>query len=127
MITRRVDFRENSKKALRDPKLKKALVNFTDRSRASRGRAVSELSDWEELRSRAREIKKEAIDSLDEYLLELEESVVRAGGRLYAVPGRSGRASGAFTCARWRFRSSPASGLPARARSAAIVFARGPR
>ena len=83
MITRRVNFRENSKKALRNPKLKKALVNFTDRSRASRGRAVSELSDWEDLRSRAREIKKEAIDNLDGYLLELEESVVRAGGKVH--------------------------------------------
>ena len=83
MITRRVNFRENSKKALGDPKLKEALVNFTDKSRASRGRAVSEVSDWDKLRSRAREIKKEVIDNLDEYLVELEESVVRAGGEVH--------------------------------------------
>ena len=83
MITQRVNFRENSKKAIGNPKLKKALVNFTDRSRASRGRAVSEVSRWEDMRSRAREIKKDAIDNLDGYLVELERSVVRAGGEVH--------------------------------------------
>ena len=83
MITQRVNFRKNSKKALGNPKLKKALMNFTDRSRASRGRAVSEVSDWEDMRSRAREIKKDVIDNLDGYLVELERSVVQAGGEVH--------------------------------------------
>ena len=43
------------------------------------------------------------------------------GGKLYAAPWRSGSARGAFTCAQCRSRSSPRTGLPARARSAAIA------
>ena len=43
------------------------------------------------------------------------------GGKLYAVPGRSGSASGAFTCARCRSRSAPETGLPIRAKSAATA------
>ena len=83
MITERIDFKKNSVKALGDPKLKKALVNFTDRSRASRQKAVGGVSEWEELRSEARRIKEEVIKNLDSYLLELEKSVVRAGGRVH--------------------------------------------
>ena len=49
------------------------------------------------------------------------------GGKLYAAPGRSASRRGAFTCARWRSRSPARTGLPARARSAAIVPASGPR
>ena len=59
MITDRIDFKKNSVEALRSPKLKKALVNFTDKSRASRQKAVNEVSEWEELRSEARRVKEE--------------------------------------------------------------------
>ena len=83
MITERIDFKKNSVKALGDPKLKKALVNFTDRSRASRQKAVGGVSEWEELRSEARRIKEEVIKNLDSYLLELEKSVMRAGGKVH--------------------------------------------
>lgn len=83
MITERIDFKKNSAEALGSPKLKKALVNFTDRSRSSRKKAVSEVSEWEELRSEARRIKEQVIDNLDSYLLELEESVTRAGGKVH--------------------------------------------
>ena len=83
MITQRVDFRKNSKEALENPKLGKALVNFTDRSRAARGRAVGEVSSWEDFRREAREIKKDVIDNLAGYLVELEKSVTRAGGRVH--------------------------------------------
>ncbi len=83
MINERIDFKKNSVEALRIPKLKKALVNFTDRSRASRQQAVSEVSDWEELRSEARSIKEEVIDNLGHYLLELEKNVMRVGGKVH--------------------------------------------
>lgn len=83
MITERIDFKKNSVEALGDPKLKKALVNFTDRSRASRQKAVSDVSEWEELRSEARGIKEEVIENLDSYLLELEKSVTRVGGKVH--------------------------------------------
>ena len=83
MITERIDFKKNSVKALGDPKLKKALVNFTDKSRVSRQKAVSGVSEWEELRSEARGIKEEVIKNLDSYLLELEKSVTRVGGKVH--------------------------------------------
>ncbi len=83
MINERIDFKKNSVEALRSPKLKKALINFTDRSRSSRKKAVSEVSEWEELRSEARRIKEETINNLDSYLLELERSVIGAGGKVH--------------------------------------------
>ena len=83
MIEQRIDFKKNSSEALRDPKLKKALVNFTDKSRTFRRKAVNEVSEWEELRSEARRIKEKVIDNLDSYLLELEKSVVKAGGKVH--------------------------------------------
>ena len=83
MITERIDFKKNSAEALRSPKLKKALVNFTDKSRASRQKAVSEVSEWEELRSEARHVKEETVDNLGHYLLELEKNVTRVGGKVH--------------------------------------------
>ncbi len=83
MITKRIDFKKNSVQALANPKLKKALVNFTDRSRASRKKAVSEISEWEDLRLEARRIKEQVIKDLDSYLLELEESITRVGGKVH--------------------------------------------
>ncbi|MDE0158782.1 MAG: LutB/LldF family L-lactate oxidation iron-sulfur protein [Candidatus Dadabacteria bacterium] len=83
MITERIDFKKNSVEALKSPKLKKALVNFTDRSRAFRRKAVNEVSEWEELRSEARRIKEDVINNLDSYLLELEKSVIRMGGNVH--------------------------------------------
>jgi L-lactate dehydrogenase complex protein LldF len=79
----KVAFEKNSSTALKDIKLRKALVNVTDRFRASRKRASSQVHDWNELRARGREIKKETIENLDKYLLMLEESVKNAGGRVH--------------------------------------------
>ncbi len=83
MITEPIDFKKNSIEALRDPKLKKSLVDFTDKVRASRKKAVSEVADWEKLRTEARRIKEEAIGNLDNYLLELEKSVRGVGGEVH--------------------------------------------
>lgn len=83
MITERIDFERVSAQALADPKLKKALTNFTDRSRASRRKAVDGVSNWEDLRSEARRIKEEVIGNLGHHLLELEKSVTERGGRVH--------------------------------------------
>ncbi len=83
MITERINFRKNSVDALRNSKVKRALVNFTDKSRASRAKAISEVAEWESLRSEARLIKEDVIDNLSRYLLELEEKVVKMGGRVH--------------------------------------------
>jgi L-lactate dehydrogenase complex protein LldF len=75
-----VRFEKNSDKAIQNKPLQKALVNVTDRFRTASNKASKEVSDWEELRSAAREIKKNTIANLDKYLIMLEEKVIKAGG-----------------------------------------------
>jgi L-lactate dehydrogenase complex protein LldF len=78
-----VRFEKDSEKALRNKSLQKALVNVTNRFRSARNKASEEVPDWEDLRTAAREIKKETIENLDKYLLMLEERVKRAGGKVH--------------------------------------------
>ena len=78
-----VRFEQDSEKALRNKSLQKALVNVTNRFRSARNKASEEVPDWEDLRTAAREIKKETIENLDKYLLMLEERVQRAGGKVH--------------------------------------------
>lgn len=75
-----VRFEKDSEKAIQNKPLQKALVNVTDRFRSARTKASTEVSEWEELRTRAREIKKATIENLDTYLTMLEENVSKAGG-----------------------------------------------
>ncbi len=78
-----VKFERDSNKAIHDKSLKRALVNVTNQFRTRRSKASSEVDNWENLRTTVREIKKETISNLDTYLLMLEESVKRAGGRVH--------------------------------------------
>jgi len=78
-----IRFEKDSEKAIRNESLQKALVNVTDRFRSQRNKASSEVPNWEELRNSVRERKKETIANLDKYLLQLEESVVIAGGKVH--------------------------------------------
>lgn len=79
----RVRFEKDSDKALENKKLQHALVNVTNRFRSARNRASREVADWEALRTRGKDIKKETIANLDKYLCVLEESVTRAGGHVH--------------------------------------------
>lgn len=75
-------FVQNSEAATRDEHLQarlRVLGSFT----LKRDAAFAELSGGEELRDRARAIKQEAISNLDRYLLQLEESVTRLGGKVH--------------------------------------------
>jgi len=83
MAFEKVAFEKDSSRALKDKKLRSALVNVTDRFRTSRKKAISQVEDWDELRARGREIKKDTIENLDKYLLMLEESVKSAGGQVH--------------------------------------------
>jgi len=78
-----VRFEKDSDKAIQNKPLQKALVNVTDRFRIARNKASSEVPGWEELRSAAREIKKNTIENLDKYLITLEENVIKSGGRVH--------------------------------------------
>ncbi len=79
----KVDFEKDSERALGDHNLSNALVNVTDRFRSARKSASEQVANWDELRNRARAIKRETISNLDKYLIELEESVKRAGGHVH--------------------------------------------
>jgi len=71
-------FDENAKVALADTQLRGALRKATSQFGKRRLEAATSLSNWEELRSRARAIKDETLRNLDRYL---EEFVSKAEAR----------------------------------------------
>ncbi|HEY2439055.1 MAG TPA: LutB/LldF family L-lactate oxidation iron-sulfur protein [Solirubrobacteraceae bacterium] len=73
-------FPEAAKLALADSQLRHNLGHATHIIRAKRAEVVAELPDWEGLREAGRALKERVLRHLDEYLLELEASVQRAGG-----------------------------------------------
>ena len=69
----------------------------TQTIRAKRAGVVGELPDWELLREAGRAIKERTLRHLDTYLLQLEDSVTRAGGLVHwapTLPRRTGSSSG---------------------------------
>src|SRR5947209_3566628 len=66
--------------ALADTQLRRNLGHATGTIRAKRAQVVGEVADWQELREAGRALKERVLRHLDEYLLELEASVQRAGG-----------------------------------------------
>jgi len=76
-------FAENSRRALANPQLQKALTIATTKFTMARGAAVSDVGEeWEDLRERARQIKEHAIANLDRYLEEFSNNVERLGGHV---------------------------------------------
>ena len=76
-------FPSSAPAALADRQLRENLRKATHTIRAKRAAVVRELPDWEELTTAARAIKEEALRGLDHYLVQLEEAVSRAGGRVH--------------------------------------------
>lgn len=76
-------FEESAKTALADTQLRRNLGNATRNINEKRKVAVGEMPDWEELREAGRAVKERTLRHLDEYLLQLEESVTKAGGRIH--------------------------------------------
>jgi len=79
-------FIQDSAAAVQNEKLQarlRVLANYTLR----RNTAFAELKDGEALRDQARAIKAEAIAKLDSYLLQLEQSVIRLGGKVHWARG----------------------------------------
>ena len=79
-IAEKIDFKQGSKRSMENPDLRKALYKATDLFRAQRAATMAANDKWDDLRNRAREIKRHTIENLDYYLEMLEESVTRAGG-----------------------------------------------
>lgn len=68
---------------LADTQLRRNIGHATQSIRQKRGQVVGELSDWEALREAGSQVKREVMRHLDQYLLQLEESVKKAGGHVH--------------------------------------------
>lgn len=76
-------FPQAARAALGNSQLRRNMGKATSTIRAKRAAVVSELPDWEELRAAGSTIKARTMRHLDEYLLQLEASVQRAGGEVH--------------------------------------------
>jgi L-lactate dehydrogenase complex protein LldF len=76
-------FRENARAALADVHLRGALKNATSLFGERRREAAASLPNWEELRSRARAIKDEALLHLDRYLEEFVRNAESRGAKVH--------------------------------------------
>lgn len=68
---------------LTNTQMRRNLRHVTGAIREKRLRAVSEVDNWEQLREVASKIKGHVLENLDTYLLQLEESITRAGGKVH--------------------------------------------
>jgi L-lactate dehydrogenase complex protein LldF len=75
-----VPFPQAARTALADAQLRHNLGHATHAIRAKRAAVVAEVPDWEGLREAGRALKERVLRHLDDHLLQLEESVERAGG-----------------------------------------------
>lgn len=75
-----VPFPQAAKLALANTQLRRNIGKATQTIRAKRGKVVDELPDWEALREAGRAVKERMLRHIDQYLLEFEASVQRAGG-----------------------------------------------
>ena len=76
-------FEESARSYLDNTQLRRNIGHATHTIREKRERAVGEMPDWEELREAGNKIKKRVLRHLDRYLLQLEQSVERAGGNVH--------------------------------------------
>ncbi len=76
-------FEQNAPKALANTQLRRNMGKATQTIRGKRANVVNEMTDWEELREAGRAIKAHTLRNLDRYLIQLEESVQRAGGQVH--------------------------------------------
>src|ERR1019366_1367200 len=76
-------FPQAARTALADTQLRRNLGKATTTIRSKRAAVVGELPDWEELRSAGSAIKANVLGHLDDFLLQLEASVQRAGGHVH--------------------------------------------
>ena len=78
-----IPFPEAAKVALANTQLRRNMGKATQTIRGKRASVVDEMPDWEALRESGRAIKERVLRHLDDYLIELEASVQRAGGHVH--------------------------------------------
>lgn len=74
---------ERGDKTLHDARLQEAYRSSTLRLYTHRLQAINEVPGFERLRDRARAIKRETIEHLDEYLAQFADQVERRGGKVH--------------------------------------------
>ena len=77
------EFKANSRAALADPQLQKALGNVRSGFIEKRLKAVADLPEFERLRDSAKAIKDHVLSNLDLYLEAYEAKVLEAGGKVH--------------------------------------------
>jgi L-lactate dehydrogenase complex protein LldF len=82
-MNQQLTFEQSAKKYIDDTQLRRNIGHATQTIRGKRQAVVDEMPDWEELRDAGSEIKNRVMRNLDRYLLQLEESVQRAGGNVH--------------------------------------------
>lgn len=76
-------FPKAAREAVRDTTLRGNLRHATHIIRDKRAKSVAELADWQRLREAGSRIKDMTLRHLDDYLVQLEESVTAAGGTVH--------------------------------------------
>jgi L-lactate dehydrogenase complex protein LldF len=76
-------FPKAAAESTQDMALRGNLRHATHTIRAKRAVAVAELEDWAQLRAAGAQIKDRTLRHLDKYLVQLEESVLAAGGQVH--------------------------------------------
>ncbi|MGW2793434.1 lactate utilization protein B [Streptomyces sp. NPDC001251] len=76
-------FPKAAREAVRDATLRGNLRHATHTIRDKRAKAVAELADWQRLREAGSRIKDMTLRHLNDYLVQLEESVTAAGGTVH--------------------------------------------
>lgn len=77
------EFKENSRIALKDVNLQKALSNLKAGFPVKRAHAVDRMPEFEDLRNEARDLKNHILENLDVYLEQFESKVVENGGHVH--------------------------------------------
>ena len=78
-----IRFEESAKLALANTQLRRNMGKVTQTIRAKRKLVVDEMPDWQALREAGRAIKERTLRHLDDYLIQLEASVQKAGGHVH--------------------------------------------
>jgi L-lactate dehydrogenase complex protein LldF len=79
-------FKENARRAVDDPQLRKALDHVKSGFIGKRAKAKAKLPEFEALRDQGRDIKDHTLAHLDLYLEHYEQKVLEAGGQVHWCP-----------------------------------------
>lgn len=77
------DFKIKASAAIQNVNLQSSLAKLGDGFQARRAAAVERLPEFEQLRDKARAVKRHVMANLDTYLQEFEEKVQASGGRVH--------------------------------------------